>query len=271
LIVDPSRDTTLEITDVTLRFGGLSVLTNVSMTAAAGEITALIGPNGAGKSSLVNCVTGFYRPQQGSITLFGRETTGLSAHRVAGLGVARTFQHIELFQGLSVIDNLMLGRHRHLRCGALANGFFYGRSRREELKQRAFVEDIVDFLDMPHIRNTPVGLLPYGLQKRVDLGRALAQEPKLLILDEPMAGMNVEEKEDMARYILEIRQVRPISVILIEHDMGVVMDISDRVSVLDFGQFIAQGPPDEVRTDPNVIRAYMGTPASSPDQRAAQR
>lgn len=261
--MDPSRDTMLEITGATLSFGGLTVLSDVSMTAEAGAITALIGPNGAGKSSLVNCVTGFYRPQQGSIALFGQETTGMSAHRVAGLGVARTFQHIELFQGLSVIDNLMLGRHRHLKSGALANGIFYGRSRREELRQRAAVEDIVDFLDMPGIRNTPVGLLPYGLQKRVDLGRALAQEPRLLILDEPMAGMNVEEKEDMARYILELRQESAISVILIEHDMGVVMDISDRVSVLDFGRFIAQGPPDQVRADPAVIAAYIGAPAEA--------
>ena len=261
--MDPSRESTLEITGVTLHFGGLTVLSNVSMNAAAGEITALIGPNGAGKSSLVNCVTGFYRPQEGNISLFGRETTGLPAHRVAGLGVARTFQHIELFQGLSVIDNLMLGRHRHLKGGALSNGIFYGRSKREELRQRAAVEDIVDFLDMPHIRNTPVGLLPYGLQKRVDLGRALAQEPRLLILDEPMAGMNVEEKEDMARYILELRQESAISVILIEHDMGVVMDISDRVSVLDFGRFIAQGPPEQVRADPAVIAAYIGAPAEA--------
>lgn len=266
--MDPNRSDALEITEVTLRFGGLTVLNGVSMKAQAGEISALIGPNGAGKSSLVNCVTGFYRPRQGKISLFGRETTGLSPHRIAGLGVARTFQHIELFQGLSVIDNLMLGRHRYLKGGALSNGIFYGRSRREELRQRAAVEDIVDFLDMPHIRHTPVGLLPYGLQKRVDLGRALAQEPRLLILDEPMAGMNVEEKEDMARYILELRQIRPTSVILIEHDMGVVMDISDRVSVLDFGQFIAHGTPDQVRTDPAVISAYIGAPAGIRDREA---
>lgn len=262
-MVDPGHDTALEVADVSLRFGGLTVLKSVSMTAGAGEITALIGPNGAGKSSLVNCVTGFYRPQQGRIRLFGQEITGRPAHRVAELGVARTFQHIELFQGLSVIENLMLGRHRYLKAGALSNGIFYGRTRREELQQRAVVEDLIDFLDMPHIRNTPVGLLPYGLQKRVDLGRALAQEPRLLILDEPMAGMNVEEKEDMARYILELRQERPTSVILIEHDMGVVMDISDRVSVLDFGQFIAHGPPDQVRTDPAVISAYIGASTES--------
>lgn len=269
--MDRSRDSALEIVEVSLRFGGLTVLNSVSMTAAAGEITALIGPNGAGKSSLVNCVTGFYRPRQGTITLFGRETTGLPAHRVARLGVARTFQHIELFQGLSVIDNLMLGRHRHLKGGALSNGIFYGRGRREELRERAVVEDIVDFLDMAHIRHTPVGLLPYGLQKRVDLGRALAQEPRLLILDEPMAGMNVEEKEDMARYILELRQERPTSVILIEHDMGVVMDISDRVSVLDFGRFIAHGTPDQVRTDPAVISAYIGASAEGMTGEAAGR
>lgn len=254
----PAGEIAVKVESVSLRFGGLAVLNDVSMQVRRGEIFSLIGPNGAGKSSLVNCITGFYKPQEGSLSIFGKDVTRMPPYKIAGIGVARTYQNIELFEGMTVIETLLLGRHLHMSSGPISGGIYFGKARREELRERAVVEDLIDFLELADIRKSPVGLLPYGLRKRVDLGRALAQDPEVLILDEPMAGMNVEEKEDMVRYILELQESREITVILIEHDMGVVMDISDRVAVLDFGQFIAQGEPDAVRSDPEVIRAYIG-------------
>ena len=248
----------IAVEGLSLSFGGLTVLNDVSVQVPDGKIFSLIGPNGAGKSSLVNCITGFYKQQAGTVRIFGEDVTRRSPRKIAYLGVARTYQNIELFEGMTVIETLLLGRHRFFSSGPISGGIFYGKARREELRERAKVEDLIDFLELESIRKTPVGLLPYGLRKRVDLGRALAQEPRVLILDEPMAGMNVEEKEDMVRYILELRQMKDTTVVLIEHDMDVVMDISDEVAVLDFGQFIASGPPEEVRADPAVIQAYIG-------------
>lgn len=250
--------TAIAVENLSLSFGGLTVLNDVSIQVPDGEIFSLIGPNGAGKSSLVNCITGFYKQQAGTVRIFGEDVTRRSPRKIAYLGVARTYQNIELFEGMTVIETLMLGRHRFFSSGPISGGIFYGKARREELRERAKVEDLIDFLELESIRKTPVGLLPYGLRKRVDLGRALAQEPRVLILDEPMAGMNVEEKEDMVRYILELREMEDTTVVLIEHDMDVVMDISDSVAVLDFGQFIASGAPDDVRSDPAVIQAYIG-------------
>lgn len=256
-------DSAIEVDGLSLRFGGLTVLDDVSLRVPSGGIFSLIGPNGAGKSSLVNCITGFYRPQSGTVQIFDEDVTRRSPRKIARLGVARTYQNIELFEGMTVIETLMLGRHRFLTSGPISGGIFYGKARREELRERAIVEDLIDFLELEAIRKSPVGLLPYGLRKRVDLGRALAQDPKVLILDEPMAGMNVEEKEDMVRFILELQETKDCTVILIEHDMDVVMDISDEVAVLDFGQFIAIGAPETVRADPAVIRAYIGGSAGS--------
>jgi branched-chain amino acid transport system ATP-binding protein len=248
----------LDVDELQLRFAGLKALDGVSLRVPDGAIVSLIGPNGAGKTSLVNCVTGYYRPNGGTVRLFGRDVTRMPTHRLARSGVARTYQNIELFGGLSVVDNLMLGRHGHMRTGLWRGGWYSPRARAEELRQREVVEDLVDFLELTAVRKAPVGVLPYGLRKRVDLGRALALEPRLLILDEPMAGMNLEEKEDIARFVLETREARGISILLIEHDMGVVMDLSDEVAVLDFGRLIASGPPDVVRADPKVIEAYIG-------------
>lgn len=255
-------DPAVIVSDVTLEFGALRVLDEVSFAVEDGSISSLIGPNGAGKSSLVNCVTGFYRPRSGRVSVYGRDVTRMAPHRINGLGVARTYQNIELFAGMTVIETLLLGRHRHMSSGVISGGLFYGRARREELRERAVVEDIIDFLELEDVRKEPTNLLPYGVRKRVDLGRAIAQDPRILILDEPMAGMNVEEKEDMVRYILELQNDRAMTTILIEHDMSVVMDISDHVAVLDFGRFIAQGAPDTVRNDPAVIQAYIGGAAS---------
>ena len=260
------RKSRLQVRDVTLHFGGVTALLNVSLEVYEGEILAIIGPNGAGKTSLLNCISGLYRPQEGRITFVdndgvSHELTKLRPHQIAKLGIARSFQNIELFRHMTVLDNLMLGRHVHMKGNVFSCGFFWGRQQEEEIKHREKVEDIIDFLEIEHIRHKVVGALPYGLQKRVELGRALALDPAILLLDEPMAGMNVEEKEDMARFILDINEERGVTVVLIEHDMGVVMDISDRVVALDFGRVIAEGPPDAIRTNPLVIQAYLGDEA----------
>jgi branched-chain amino acid transport system ATP-binding protein len=248
----------LEASDVHVRFGGVVALAGVSTSVLAGEIAAIIGPNGAGKTSLLNAFSGLYPVESGQLRYDGQDITRLKPHRIARLGIARTFQNIELFKGMSVLDNLMLGRHVHLRSNVFSSGLYWGAAQREEIANREIVEDVIDFLEIESIRKRVVGTLPYGLQKRIELGRALAMRPKLLLLDEPMAGMNVEEKEDMARFILDINEERGVTIVLIEHDMGVVMDISDHVAVLNFGKRIGYGTPDEVRRDPDVIQAYLG-------------
>ncbi len=260
----PAASTCLEISGLTLSFGGVRALDDVALDVRHGEVFAIIGPNGAGKTSLLNSISGLYRPQQGSITYSsapGDEPVSLlgrAPHRVAQLGVARSFQNIELFRAMTVLENLMLGRHIHMRGNVLTCGIYWGSQRREEILHRAAVEDVIDFLEIENLRHQAVGTLAYGLQKRVELARALALDPKLLLLDEPMAGMNIEEKEDMARFILDVNEERGVTTVLIEHDMGVVMDLSDRVAVLDFGRSIACGTPDHVRADAEVIRAYLG-------------
>lgn len=248
----------LSIEHVSLGFGGLAVLSDISFQVRSGEILAIIGPNGAGKTSLLNCVNGFYRPDRGAISFEGRKITRLPPHKVATLGVARTFQNIALYTGMSVVDNLLAARHIHMKRGMVAGAIYFGRAQREEVEHRHVVEEIIDFLEIEHIRKATVGALPYGLRKRVELGRALAMEPKLLLLDEPMTGMNVEEKEDVARFVLDIHELQGTTIVLIEHDMGLVMDISERIIVLDFGRKIAEGTPDEIKSDPTVIQAYLG-------------
>ncbi len=248
----------LSIENVNLSFGGAQVLRDVSFGVRRGEIRAIIGPNGAGKTSLLNCMSGFYRPDSGAIFYKGIDVTRVPPHQISMLGIARTFQNIALYTGLSTLDNLMAARHIHMKQSTMASMLFWGQAQREEVEHRAVVEEIIDFLEIAHIRKAVVGALPYGLRKRVELGRALALEPELMLLDEPMAGMNAEEKEDMARFILDIYERRGITVVLIEHDMGLVMDISDRIVVIDFGVKIAEGDPDMIRSDPDVIRAYLG-------------
>ena len=248
----------LEIRDVSKSFGGVQAVSHVSLDVATGEVLSVIGPNGAGKTTLLNMISGFYHPDRGHISLDGQSLTELKPSRIAALGVARTFQNIALFRGMTVLDNLMLGRHVHMTSGVLSSFVYWGLAQKEEVRHRARVEDIIDFLKIQDLRRRPTGSLAYGLQKRVELGRALALDPRLLLLDEPMGGMNQEEKEDMARFILDVSEEWKTTIILIEHDMGVVMDISDRVAVLDMGQKIAEGTPDEVRANPLVIKAYLG-------------
>jgi branched-chain amino acid transport system ATP-binding protein len=253
----PSGRPLLEVRDVELSFGGVRALRGVSFEVQRNELFAIIGPNGAGKSSIFNCLSSVYRPQAGSIEFLGRELTQAAPAEVARAGIARMFQNIALFDTLTVLDNLMLGRHLHIKYGPFAALMWAGRARREEQRQRGVVEEIITFLDLGPYRKAPVGSLPYGVKKRVELGRALAMEPKLLLMDEPVAGMNVAETEDMALAILDIREELAIPIVLVEHDMGLVMDLADRVLVLDFGTPVAIGTPAEVQRDPNVIRAYL--------------
>ena len=249
----------LQVESIDLSFGAVQALSGVSVDVYRGEILAIIGPNGAGKTSLLNVINGFYRPQKGCIVFLEQERPkNIRPYQVARQGIARTFQNVALFKGMSTLDNIMTGRTLHTRTNILSQALYWGRALREEEAQRRRVEEVIDFLEIQSIRKTPVGRLPYGLQKRVELGRALAAEPELLLLDEPMAGMNVEEKEDMSRFILDIRDEFGVTCVLIEHDMGVVMDISDRVVVLDYGRKIADGPPHDVRTNQEVIEAYLG-------------
>jgi branched-chain amino acid transport system ATP-binding protein len=251
----------LEIREVSKSFGGVQAVSQVSVDVDKGEILSVIGPNGAGKTTLLNCISGVFHPETGRIALGGADITHRAPSRIATLGVARTFQNIALFRGMTVLDNLMLGRHIHMRSGVFRAVLYWGPGRREEVEHRRVVEDVIDFLEIEAIRKVPVGALPYGLQKRVELGRALALHPNLLLLDEPMGGMNIEEKEDMARFILDVNDEWGTTIILIEHDMGVVMDISERVVVLDLGQKIAEGSPAEVKANPLVVKAYLGTKA----------
>jgi len=253
-------DTLLKIENVSLGFGGVQALSNVSFEIREKEILAIIGPNGAGKTSMLNVINGFYHPQDGTITFKGEVRKAMRPHHAAVQGIARTFQNVALFKGMSTLDNIMSGRNLMMRKNLLWQTLYLGPARREELKHREAVERIIDFLEIQAIRRTPVGRLPYGLQKRVELGRALAMEPDLLLLDEPMAGMNVEEKEDMSRFIIDVNDEFGTTMALIEHDMGVVMDLSDRVIVLDYGRKLADGTPDEVRANQDVIDAYLGVP-----------
>ena len=251
-------DVILDVQNISLRFGGVKALTDISFNVKEHEVRAIIGPNGAGKSSMLNCINGVYSPQEGSISFRGQTFKHMNSRQVAEMGIARTFQNLALFKGMSVIDNIMTGRNLKIKSNLLMQALRWGPAEREEIAHREKVEHIIDFLEIQAFRKTPVGQLPYGLQKRVDLGRAVAMEPQVLLLDEPMAGMNVEEKQDMSRFVLDVNEEFGTTIVLIEHDMGVVMDISDRVVVLDYGKKIGDGTPDEVRANPDVISAYLG-------------
>jgi branched-chain amino acid transport system ATP-binding protein len=248
----------LDLRHISLSFGGVRALTDISFDVREHEIRAIIGPNGAGKSSMLNVINGVYRPQEGDIIYRGEHLHDMNTHEAAKSGIARTFQNIALFKGMTVLDNIMTGRNLKMQSNFLLQALYLGPARREEIEHRKKVEEVIDFLEIQHIRKTPVGRLPYGLQKRVELGRALAAEPKILLLDEPMAGMNVEEKQDMCRFILDVNEQFGTTIVLIEHDMGVVMDISDRVVVLDYGKKIGDGTPDDIRNNQDVINAYLG-------------
>ncbi len=249
----------LRVEDIHISFGVLKALNGVSLEVHEGEILAVIGPNGAGKTTLINVISGVYRPSEGHIFWKGQDITPRAPHHRAGLGMARTFQNVALFKGMTVLDNILVGRNLTMRSGFFSQGIYWGLAQKEEIRHREAVERVIDWLEIEHIRKTPAGMLPYGLQKRVELGRALAAEPGLLLLDEPMAGMNLEEKEDIARFILDANEELGTTIVLIEHDMGVVMDISDRVVVLDYGDKIGQGTPEEIRRNEKVIKAYLGT------------
>jgi branched-chain amino acid transport system ATP-binding protein len=255
---ETDRRADLDVEGLSLAFGGVQALSNVSLSTRTGELLAVIGPNGAGKTSLLNCITGFYRPQHGTIRFNGRDITRMPAHHLVRVGIGRTFQNIELFPGMTVLQNLLLARHIHCRYNLAKACLFSGDTRREEIRHRRLLEELIDFLEIQAIRGKTVGSLPYGLMKRVELGRALALEPKLLVLDEPFAGMNLEEKEDMVRFLLELNEGWGQTMILVEHDMSIVMSISERVVVLNFGEKLAEGTPEEVRSHPEVIRAYLG-------------
>jgi branched-chain amino acid transport system ATP-binding protein len=258
VVLEDSPAFQLEVDSVNISFGGISALYNVSLAVEKGQIYSIIGPNGAGKTTLFNCINGMYRAQSGSIKFHGEEIMRMKPPEIAHMGIARAFQNIELFQGMTVLDNLMSARGHLSHYGFLRAAIYLGKCRREEIKSRDRVEGIIEFLDMQSIRKTPVAGLPYGLQKRVELGRALSMEPKLLLVDEPVSGMNIEETEDMARYLLDINEEMDITVVLVEHDMGLVMDLSDRVTVLNFGTKIAEGTPQEIAKNPEVIKAYLG-------------
>jgi len=261
--VDPIQEgeVLLELEDIHMYFGRVGALAGISLQVKKGEIHSIIGPNGAGKTVMMNCINGLYHPQQGNIYFRGQQINRLKPHKRAAMGIARTFQKVEVFGGMTVLDNIRLGRHIHMKSGIASGSLYMGKTAREEIEHRAFIEEeIIDLLEIEHIRHKPVGMLPYGLQKRVELGRALALEPELLILDEPLAGLNLEEVEDMARFILDINEEEcwKITCILVEHDMGVVMDLSDHVFVLNFGNRIIDGSPEEVQSHPEVIKAYLG-------------